>query len=130
MWAVMEDMDSLYDDGFLAIRATTDGLVFAGEIDRRNSHVVRRALEDVAAHSADSIHLDLGAVTYCDTVALSTLLCPVADTDAPDALINSAADGAGSGRAVVLHATPSWMRAMLRMLGWDCLPGVQMEEGA
>lgn len=126
----MEDMGSLYEDGFLAIRATTDGLVFAGEIDRRVCHVVRRALEDVAADSGDSIHLDLGAVTYCDTTALSTLLCPVADTAALDALIYPAADGAGSGRTVVLHATPSWMRAMLRMLGWDCLPGVQMGEGA
>jgi ABC-type transporter Mla MlaB component len=118
----------LYDDGVLAIRATTDGLAFEGEIDRSVCPLLRRTLEDVA-DSRDSIRLDLGAVTYCDTAALGTLLCSVADTEVLDALLDPAADGAGSGRVVVLHAMPSWMGAMLRMLGWDCLPGIQMEEG-
>lgn len=127
----MVDSGILYDDGFLAIQVTTEGLAFAGEIDRRVCPVVRRVLDDVSAqNSHDSIHLDLGAVTYCDTAALSALIYPAVGTADPDALIFSSTDGARSGRIVVLDAVPSWMCAMLRMLGWDCLPGVRMREGA
>lgn len=113
----MADIGILYDDSVLTIRATTNGLAFAGEIDRRRCPVVRRALEDVAADSGSSIHLDLGAVTYCDCDALATLIYPATNSN-------------GSERTVVLYATPSWMRTMLRILGWDRLPGVQMREGA
>jgi len=123
----MADVGILYDDGVLTIRATTNGLAFAGEIDRDACPVLRRALKDAAAQSDDSIHLDLGAVTYCDTAGLNTLIYPAVGLNT---LIYPAVDSAGNGRTVVLHATPSWLCMMLRLLGWDCLPGIQMVEGA
>lgn len=110
--------DGTYDDGVLRIVSTTspDGLVLAGEIDESTYPALVTALDRLTiANGTGRLHIDLSGVEFCDAAGLH-------------AMVRLAARAGCGGRAVVLHAPPAALRAMLRIVGWEDLPGLVVED--
>jgi ABC-type transporter Mla MlaB component len=108
--------DIRYDDGVLAITTmpSKPGLALTGEIDESRYAALVHALRDYA--TSKEVHLDLSGLHYCDVTCLRAMVC-LAASDGTD---HTAPD-------VVLHAVPAYVRAELRILGWDRLPGLSMQ---
>ena len=103
-----------YDDGVLRIVSTTDpaGLRLAGEIDESTYHALVTALSRLTAvDGGEGLHLDLSGVAFCDAAGLHAMV-RLADRMGQD------------GQAVVLHAPSAALRVMLRIVGWEDLPGL------
>jgi ABC-type transporter Mla MlaB component len=114
--------DAVYDDGVL--RVTWAGsppvLALAGEIDESTYQGLVRALKEVADGHED-VHVNLAGVDYCDLAGLRAII------------MLTGADGQshnGHGpqrRRVVLHEVPSQLQTVLRIVGWDSMPGLAMD---
>jgi ABC-type transporter Mla MlaB component len=117
---------AVYDDGVLRITTTDDppGLAIAGEIDESTYAGLISALDKLTDGPAE-VHVSLAEVSYCDLAGLRAI---VRITGAES---NGAGDGAGlgghGGRRVVLHGVPLSLKAVLRIVGWDSIPGLAME---
>jgi anti-anti-sigma factor len=107
------------DDRVLRITMNGDGpaLVLAGEIDEFSYPDLTASLAHAVTAGRGDIHIDLGGVEYCDIAGLRAMVCA---TGSPGA--------ARPGRRVVLHSVPPQLRKVLRILGWDALPTVVVEE--
>ncbi|MFC4913153.1 MEDS domain-containing protein [Actinomadura gamaensis] len=108
--------DDLHDDGILRIAPTftPPGLALRGAVEESTLPALRAAL-DVAARRDGHLCLDLSGLAFCDTEGLRAIL------DARHA-------GDGLDRQLVLRAVPGYLALMLRIAGWDRLPGVYLEE--
>ena len=110
----------VYDDGVLRIvRITGPGLApgsspglgsgyaLAGEIDESTVAGLAGKLAQIAA-DLDEVHLDLAALDYSDLAGLRVIV-----------------QLAEPGRRVVLHRVPAHLRAVLGIVGWDGVPGLE-----
>ena len=92
-------------------------LVLAGEIDEFSCPDLKATLAHMVSAVHGDIHIDLGEVKYCDIAGLRAIVCAIASPgEAPP------------GRRVVLHSVPPQLRKVLRILGWDALPAVVVDE--
>jgi ABC-type transporter Mla MlaB component len=116
----------VYDDGVLRITRVTGpglapgpapglgsgdlqaGYALAGEIDESTVGGLAGKLAEIAA-GLDEVHLDLAALDYSDLAGLRVIV-----------------QLAGPGRRVVLHRVPPHLRAILGIVGWDGVPGVEV----
>ena len=116
---IVASHDVVYDDGVLRIsrvQPPLHGLVLTGEADEAGYQPLVSALARLAGgngSSADEAHIDLSGLRFCDAAALH-------------AMIVLAADGS---RRVVLHQPASGLRALIRIVGWDALPGLKVVTG-
>jgi len=86
------------------------GLATGGEIDESSYPALVSALEGFAGESGD-IYVHLACMAYCGLVGLTRV----------------SLSGHGA-RRVVLHGVPPHLKAMLRILAWDCTPGLVLHE--
>lgn len=114
----MPRADVVYDDGVLTITSlvTVPGLMLAGEIGESHYRALERSLEPFAF--TNEVHLDLGAVSYCDVACLRALI-----------LLATTGKADQTGPLVVLHNLPEFLYTTLRIIGWDRLPGLSMKAG-
>lgn len=112
--------DIRYNDGVFTIIATTcpPGLVLAGEIDEPQYAPLMAALDDLP--TCPEIHLDLSRVTYCEVTCLRAMV--------RIALPECTANTDQAAPRLVLRAVPAYLRAALRILGWDKTPGLSMQD--
>ena len=110
----------VYDDGVLRITRITGpgpapgpppgpgrGYALAGEIDESTVGGLAGKLAQIAV-GLDEVHLDLGALEYSDLAGLRVIV-----------------QLAAPGRRVVLHRVPAHLRAVLGIVGWDGVPGLE-----
>jgi anti-anti-sigma factor len=105
-----------FDDGVAQITSSGDPplLALAGEIDEAVSPGVAGALEQAAAGHPE-IHVTMAGLSYCDLAGLHTIV----------RLTQDRTGEAGTGcRQVVLYDVPPQVRAVLRIVGWDSVPGL------
>lgn len=107
------------DDRVLRIsrNGSRPDLVLAGEIDEFSYPDLTASLAHAVSAGRGDIHIDLGGVEYCDIAGLRAIVCA---TGSPGE--------AQPSRRVVLHSVPPQLRKVLRILGWDALPAVVVEE--
>ena len=113
----------MYDDGVLRITRITGtgtgpspgagaglGSIYslAGEIDESTLGGLAGKLAEIAA-GLDEVHLDLAALDYSDLAGLRVIV-----------------QLAMPGRRVVLHRVPAHLRAILGIVGWDSVPGLEL----
>jgi ABC-type transporter Mla MlaB component len=105
-----------FDDGVAQVSSSGDPplLALGGELDEAVSPGVAGALEQAAAGHPE-IHVTMAGLSYCDLAGLRTIV----------RLTQDRGGGAETGcRQVVLYDVPTQIRAVLRILGWDTLPGL------
>jgi ABC-type transporter Mla MlaB component len=114
---------ALYDDGVLRITTTDDppGLAIAGEIDESTYAGLVSVLEKLTDGPA-VIHVSLAEVSYCDLAGLRAI---VRITGAESN--RSPGSGDDGRRRVVLHGIPRSLKAVLRIVGWDSIPGLTLD---
>lgn len=107
-----------FDNGTLRISPTftPPGLALSGAIDESTYPGLKDALRSVGARTGH-LCLDLAGLTFCDMAGLR-------------ALIGAGQSVTGMDRQVILRDMPEYMALMMRIAGWDELPGVYVEEGA
>jgi anti-anti-sigma regulatory factor len=86
------------------------GLVIAGEIDESGYELLLQSL--AALPPRGEVHIDLGGVEFCDLAGLRAVL----------SLAEPAAD-----RHLIVHAMPPQLRRIVQILGWDTMPGVELD---
>lgn len=107
-----------FDNGTLRISPTftPPGLALSGAIDESTYRGLDDALLAAGARTGH-LCLDLSGLTFCDMAGLR-------------ALIGAGQSATGMDRQVILRDMPEYMALMMRIAGWDELPGVYVEEGA
>lgn len=102
------------DDGMLLItRMTTPPqLVLAGDIDDACISFLTARLAEAAGRSGE-VHIDLAGVDYCGLPGLRILI-GLGDGDDQHHL---------PGR-LILHHLPAHLNEVLRVLGWEAVPGL------
>lgn len=118
MTGVFVQRPDVFDDGVLRITQMEPppyGLVLAGEADECGYKplvdALMRLLGDGGGDGAGppEVHLDLSGLEFCDAAALHAMIAP-----------------AVNGRRVVLHRPAPALQALVRIAGWDELPGLRM----
>jgi hypothetical protein len=119
---------ALYDDGVLRITTTDDppGLAIAGEIDESTYPGLVSALDKLAEGPAE-VHVSLAEVSYCDLAGLRAIV-RITGAESNGAAGGGAGTGGNGGRRVVLHGVPLSLKAVLRIVGWDSIPGLAMDQ--
>jgi len=136
---------AVYDDGMLRISwaGSPPVLTIAGEIDESTYPGLVGVLKEVADRPGD-VHVSLAEVDYCDLAGLRALILltgtdgeshrtdgqhPNGDGQHPNS-DGHGHDGDGHrGRRVVLHEVPSQLQTVLRIVGWDTVPGLALLDG-
>jgi anti-anti-sigma factor len=110
---------AVYDDGILRITAmrSPPGLAIAGEIDESTYVALVGKLAEFADEAAE-FHVNLAGVEYCDLAGLRAIV-----------RLASVSHG-GETRRVVLHEVPPQLQKVLRIVGWDAMPGLEIDQGA
>jgi ABC-type transporter Mla MlaB component len=108
----------VYDDGVLRIARIEPpplGLLLTGEADETGYQPLVAALAQLAGGhgSPAEVHLDLSGLVFCDVACLH-------------AMIELTGDGS---RVLVLHNPPAPLQALIRITGWDEVPGLTVENG-
>jgi ABC-type transporter Mla MlaB component len=110
---------AVYDDGVL--RVTRSGsppvVALAGEIDESTYPGLVAALA-AAVDGQSEVHFDFARVAYCDLAGLRAIVC----------VTGADHDGNGSRKRVVLHRLSPELETVLRIVGWDCTPGLALNE--
>ncbi|MFG2001997.1 MEDS domain-containing protein [Spirillospora sp. NPDC048911] len=108
-------VNDLYADGVLTITPlyTPPGLRVAGAIDESTLPALRRALRQVGGRGSH-LCLDLSALEFCDMEGLRVL-------------VGANQTGTGLDRQVVLRGVPGYLGLMMRISGWEAMPGVFVE---
>jgi anti-anti-sigma regulatory factor len=106
----------LANDGALRITLidSPPGLAITGDIDEFTYGRLLSALERFT-DGPGNIHVNLAGVEYCDLPGLR-------------AIIGLTAVNGHSSRGVVLHNVSPHLNTVLRILGWDCTPGLTMDD--
>lgn len=104
-----------YDDGVLRIAHLEEppGLVLAGEADEGGYHALVAALAQFHGRIGEcpsEVRLDLSALEFCDAAALHAMIAPAED----------------GNRRVVLYRPARPLQALIRIAGWDELPGLEV----
>ncbi|HEX2315722.1 MAG TPA: MEDS domain-containing protein [Thermomonospora sp.] len=109
-------VDDRFDNGTLRITPTftPPGLALAGAIDESTCPAVEEALRTAGVRSAH-LCLDLSRLEFCDMAGLR-------------ALVGAGRTPGGMERQVILREPPEQLALMMRITGWDALPGVYVEE--
>jgi ABC-type transporter Mla MlaB component len=108
--------DVVFDDGGLwiaRIEPPPDGLMLAGEADETGYQPLLEALDRVSGRSGNGpgeMHLELSGLEFCDAAALHAMIAPAED----------------GGQRVVLHRPAAALQTLIRIAGWDELPGIAM----
>jgi ABC-type transporter Mla MlaB component len=103
-------------DGALRITRAGDRLLVTGDIDEDTYPHLMAALGSIASQPG-AVHLHLAGVEYCDVAGLRAIVL-LTETSWPDA---------GHGiRRVILHGLPERLTRLLRILGWDSAPGLEI----
>jgi hypothetical protein len=120
---------ALYDDGVLRITATDDppGLAIAGEIDESTYSGLVSALDKLTGDPAE-IHVNLTEVSYCDLAGLRAIVRITGAQSNGATGGGTGAGGDGVNRRVVLHGVPRPLEAVLRIVGWDAIPGLALDQ--
>jgi ABC-type transporter Mla MlaB component len=111
--------DVIYDDGILRIsriHPPRAGLVLAGEADESGYKPLVTALAQLASSDGSGpaeVHLDLSGLEFCDAAALHAMIAPAEERH----------------RQIVLHHPPAPLQALIRIAGWDELPGLEVVTG-
>jgi len=103
---------------FIARRSHPAQLLLAGELDICSAPRLTAALSD-AADGTGVLHLDLVGVHFCDLAALQAIISLIQATDHQQR----------PARSVVLHHLPAQVEKILRLTGWDTLPGLTIDPG-
>jgi ABC-type transporter Mla MlaB component len=112
---VFAGSDVVFDDGVLRIARIEPpriGLVLTGEADESGYRPLVEALARLPRHNGSGqaeVHLELSGLEFCDAAALHAMI--------------ALAEG---GRRIVLHQPPAPLRALIRIAGWDELPGLKI----
>ncbi len=127
---------AVYDDGMLRIAwvGSPPVLAIAGEIDESTYPGLVGVLKEVAdGHGADEhaeVHVSLAEVDYCDLAGLRAIVMLTgAHGVGRDGDSQSQHRDGRHRRRVVLHETPSQLQAVLRIVGWDSMPGLALLDG-
>lgn len=107
-----------FDDGVAKITSSGNPplLALVGEIDEGVSAGFAAALEQAAAGYPE-IHVTMAGLSYCDLAGLRAIV----------RLTQDRTGAAETGRRrVVLYDVPPQVRAVLRIVGWDRLPGLTL----
>ena len=112
---ISASFDAVFDDGVLRIariEPPPPGLVLSGEADEAGYEPLVAALAQLPGGdgSPAEVHLDLSGLVFCDAAALHAMIAPAED----------------GGRTVVLHDPAAPLRALIRIAGWDDLPGLKV----
>jgi anti-anti-sigma factor len=102
----------------IARRSNPAQLLLVGELDICSAPALTDALSG-AADGTGILHLDLAGVHFCDLAALRAI---ISLTQASDHQQRPA-------RSVVLHHLPAQVEKILRLTGWDTLPGLTIDPG-
>ncbi len=126
----------VYDDGMLRIAwaGSPPVLAIAGEIDESTYPGLVGVLKEVAdEHEADEhqeVHVSLAEVDYCDLAGLRAIVMLTgADGLGQDGEGQSQNGDGRHRRRVVLHEMPSQLQTVLRIVGWDSIPGLALLDG-
>ena len=115
--------DAIFDDGVL--RVTWAGsppvLALAGEIDESTYPGLVGALKE-ATNGDGEIHVSLAEVEYCDLAGLRAIIL-LTGTDS----YSHNGDTPPRSRRVVLHEVPPQLQTVLRIVGWDSVPGLALD---
>lgn len=103
----------------IARRGHPAQLLLVGELDICSAPGLTVALSDTA-DGTGVLHLDLAGVHFCDVAALQAI---ISLTQASDHQQRPA-------RPVVLHHLPAQVEKILRLTGWDTLPGLTIDPPA
>ena len=119
----MMSKDAIYDDGVLRVAwaGSPPVLVLAGEIDESTYPGLVGALKE-AANGDGEIHLSLAEVEYCDLAGLRAIIL-LTGTDS----YSHNGDAPSPSRRVVLHEVPLQLQTVLRIVGWDSVPGLALD---
>jgi anti-anti-sigma factor len=101
----------LYSDKHLVVSYTTApaGISFAGEIDVSNSQSVGRSIAGAVSPGGD-LHIDVTHLLFCDVSGIRAFV--------------SAAEAMPQGRRMLLHGMPPQLETVMRVVGWNQLPGL------
>ena len=104
-----------YDDGRLRITRTgrRPVLAIAGVINEHTRTGLVTALSRLTAGQPE-VHISLRDVIQCELAGLRAIVL----------LTGSSSEASDAGRVVVLHEVPEHLMTILRILGWDCAPGL------
>jgi STAS domain len=132
-------------EGALRVTRTADppGLAVAGDIDESSYDELVAALATTADWPEGEVHIDMAGVTYCDLAGLRAIIGVTAgsggvatgpaDSGGPPAAQGAGTPGqecpGGERRTVILHSVPAELKAVLRILAWDSVPGLVITEG-
>jgi len=111
-----------YYDGVLRIicAGSPEVVLIAGEIDGARHLALVSTLDDLVDPEGD-VHVNLAELAYCDLAGLRAIL-RLAGTGRQDPGDN--------GRSLFLDDIPPHLVAVLRILGWDSIPGLIINEPA
>jgi len=88
-------------------------LDLAGDFDLCSTPHLTAALSD-AADGTGVLHVDLSGVQFCDITALQAII----------RVTRAKHHARRPGRSLVLHHVPGQVAEILRITGWDALPGL------
>ncbi|MEU9190196.1 MEDS domain-containing protein [Streptomyces sp. NPDC048484] len=116
--------DLVWHDELLSITRTfaPPGLALAGEVDDSNVTALARALQGETARvrarpfGGSSTRLDLRDLAFIDVGALRLLVFTALSLHA-------------SGSTLDLHGVAPHIRRLMRVTGWDRIPGLRLDEG-
>jgi anti-anti-sigma regulatory factor len=104
----------------IAHRSDPACIILAGEFDFPSLPQLTAALLD-AADGSGVLHVDLADVYFCDLAALRTIV----------GLGQHSGDQQPrrKARSLVLHNVPAHIEEILRIVGWDTIPGLTIDTG-
>lgn len=120
--SAMSSCQGAYYDGVLRIicAGTPEVVLIAGVIDQARYLGLVSTLEDLVDPGGD-VRVNLAELAYCDVAGLRAIL-RLAGTGREDQGHN--------GRSLFLDDVPLHLAILLRILGWDSAPGLNMTEAA
>ncbi|WP_433327985.1 MEDS domain-containing protein [Spirillospora sp. CA-294931] len=109
-------VDDLYDDGVLRVTPThaPPGLRLAGALDESTLPGLREALFGVPG-GRSHFCLDIAELEFCDMEGLRVLM-------------GAGLAPSGLDRQVIVRGAPGYLGLMMRIAGWESVPGVVLEE--
>ena len=119
----MTSKDAIYDDGVLRVAwaGSPPVLALTGEIDESTYPGLVGALKEATDRDGE-IHVSLAEVEYCDLAGLRAIIL-LTGTDS----YSHNGDTPPRSRRVVLHEVPPQLQTVLRIVGWDSVPGLALD---
>ncbi|MEU0937018.1 STAS domain-containing protein [Embleya sp. NPDC005971] len=105
-----------YADGVLRVERTwpPPGVRLLGEVDLDNCAHVRSALVEQTAGGTGDLYVDVSSLRFIDVAGIRTLV--------------EAAVRIQPGRRLVVHRASEELCVLVRLAGWDRVPGLVLEK--